>query len=210
MASIRVNGVQQSEPAGATWGSVIDALDAHLAGGDQIVMAVRFDGLDEAAFRDPDVLARPLGQVSLVEIETGTSADLVGRCVDEVTTSLVSLRADVARTGEEFRRFDVGVANASLADVATKLTSLTSIVQAIALALRVNLEDVPSRTDSAAAMVNELSGFLDTIIAAQQAQDWIGVADSVEYDLLPALERWGRMLQALAGLATPEQYEKAS
>ena len=210
MASIHVNGVQQSEPAaGATWGSVIDALDTQLAAGDQIVTAVRFDGLDEPAFRDPEVMARPLAGM-VIEVETGTAGDLIGRCVGEVTTSLVSLRADVARTGEEFRRFDVAVANASLADLAAKLTPLMSIVQAIGLALRVNLEEVPSRTDSAAALVNELSGFLETIIAAQQSEDWIGVADSVEYDLLPALTRWERMLQALAGLATPAVYEKAS
>ena len=211
MTRVLLNDVERGGDApGQTWGALLDALDAQLTTTSQIVTAVRFDGLEEPAFRDPAVTARSLSEVGVVEIATGTSTDLITRSLGEASAAFTSLRADMARAGEAFRRYDVAVANTALVPLAGGLQTLLLIVQAVGLALRVDLTELQSQGQTASAMIDELSGFVDSLLAAQRSEDWIGVADVIEYDLEPALRRWQVMLDTLAAMAASSEYEVAS
>lgn len=49
----------------------------------------------------------------------------------------------------------------------------------------------------------EAETWVQTLIDAQESQDWIRVADVLEYDVSPALERWSQSLRTVAGAAAP-------
>ena len=45
--------------------------------------------------------------------------------------------------------------------------------------------------------IGTLAGVLDTLISAQASEDWVTVADILEYDLEPAIRRWAALLEEL-------------
>ena len=49
----------------------------------------------------------------------------------------------------------------------------------------------------------EADAWVGTLFDAQETQDWIRVADILEYDVSPSLERWSRALREVAGASAP-------
>ena len=47
-------------------------------------------------------------------------------------------------------------------------------------------------------VVHELVGVLDALLSAQASEDWVTVADILEYDLEPAIHRWAAVLTQTA------------
>lgn len=211
MPRIVVDDVEQHPDASwRNWGDVLKAIDAGLTATGRIVTAASFDGLDEPAFRDPGVMVRQLDDLAVVCVETGTSADLVMRCLQEASTALEALRASASSVGDAFRRHDIVTANTGLADLARGLQALIAIVQAISLAVRVDLEDLRCHGQSASEMIADLSGYVESIIPAQRAEDWVSVADVIEYDVEPALRKWQSIFEAFGSVAMSDTYEAAS
>jgi hypothetical protein len=188
-----------------TWGELLAFLDGQLAPRDLIVTDVRLDGIDEPAFRDPQAVERPLGALATVEVASGTAASLMERCLAEAAGSVEPLCAAIAAVGEQFRGFDLAEANGGLIQIAESLSTLVGIVGAAGLALKVDLRQVMSEDRPVSSMVQEMSSFLGAMIEAQQAQDWITVADVLQYDVEPALRRWAPAFEAFATLPQPDQ-----
>jgi hypothetical protein len=183
-----------------TWGQALDAIDRHLAEG-HIVTDVRFDGLDEAAFREPGVIQQPLAEFAVVEVTTGTPDSLMQRCLSEAADSIEPLCRAAAAIGDDFRGFDITVANAGLAELADGMSTLIAIAGAASLAAQ-STGDAPRVVappeHPIGPLAGELTGFIDALLEAQQAQDWITVADILQYDVEPALRRWAPVFQAVS------------
>jgi hypothetical protein len=181
----------------ATWGAVIRAVDTHLAPAKRIVTDVRFDGLDEPAFREPHTLERPLQDFVTVEVLSGTPAGLMDRCLGEAIAAIPPLCATALDVGERYRGHDLKPANRGLSELAEGLTSLVGIVGAAGLAFQVDLRHIRCGDEVASSVVNELGGYLEELVAAQEAGDWITVADVLQFDVEPSLKRLAPILESL-------------
>ena len=184
------------EPAARTWGELLAEVDRTLEPRGHIVTDVRFDGLDEPAFREPAALDSALDDLETIEVCSGTPASLVARCLDEAVASLPSLCAAAIDIGDGFRRHDLEGANRSLVELADGLGTLIAIASATNLAARVDGAEPVGRSQPVAPLVAELSAQLDAIIDAQQGRDWVTVADVLQYELEPSLRRWAPALEA--------------
>lgn len=202
MPRILLNGADHmTAPEPRCWGDLLGVIDQALQPSGTIVTDVRIDGIDEPAFRDPLLLERALADVAVLEIEAGTPASLMERTLREAAASVDSLGDAAEAIGESFRGHDLGPANNSLAQLGESLRSVVGIVGAAGLAFHVNLGQVRCGGDrTVSSMVAELTGFVDDLIAAQGIGDWITVADVLQYDVAPALRRWGPMLEELQPL----------
>lgn len=184
-----------AEPA-TTWGGLLNTLDKNVAPRERIVTDVRFDGLDEPAFREAAALERTLDPVAMVEVTSGTPAMLMERCLAEASSSIDALCGAAVEVGEAFRGHDIGEASRGLVQLAEGLATLTGIVGAAGLALHVDLASVTANGDTASSMVKELTSLIDTLIESQHVGDWITLADVLQYDVEPALRRWRPLLDA--------------
>lgn len=193
MPRILLNGASL-EAAVHTWGELLEALDAHVTAYGHIVTDVRFDGLDEPAFREPRVLDHPLEDVAVVEVASGTPEGLMRRCLEEAAVSIDPLCQAALAIGEGFRGRDVESANAGLAELADGMSTLIAIAGAANLAT--------GAPQTVGPLAGELTGLLEGLVSAQAAHDWIAVADILQYDVEPALRRWAPVFAA-AGAAPP-------
>lgn len=198
MPRILLDGVAiDLSPAPATWADALRTFDDHLAPQGRIVTDVRFDGLDDAAFREPETLDRPLADVSIVEVLSGTPTSLMDRCLGEAIAAVPPLCTAAVQVGDRYRARDVMRGNEGLLELADGLTSLIGIVGAAGLAFHVDLRDVRCGDKVAATVVSELGTCLETLITAQESGDWGTVADLLQRDVEPSLRRLAPALESL-------------
>ncbi|HEY7791065.1 MAG TPA: hypothetical protein VIC33_11160 [Vicinamibacterales bacterium] len=204
MPHVVVNeGEQTLEKLPETWGKLLAGVDRDAAARGEVVTAVRFDGVDEPTFRQPAHAALPLTGFERIEIETTPPSELIDEALAQGALSLAALSAAAAQTGDAFRGVDLAGANQGLMELAEGVRSMVAILATGAQALGVDLQQMTRDGRSVAAQITELSGQLESIIDAQQAHDWLTVADILEYDLEPALKRWRPIFDTLRASVRP-------
>jgi hypothetical protein len=184
-------------PVPVTWGALLRLVDDRVARQGRIVTDVRFDGVDEPAFREPGTLDRPLAGLAIVEVTSGTPHELMDRCLGEAIAAIPPLSAAAVSVGTRYRGHDTASANAGLLELADGLTSLIGIVGAAGLAFQVDLRNLRCGDQVASTVVNELGSYLESLVAAQEVSDWITVADILQYDVEPSLKRLAPILESL-------------
>jgi hypothetical protein len=177
----------------ATWAELLNQVDDRLHASGQIVTGARFDGIDEPAFREPGVLARPLDELATVEVLSGTPQSLLEECVAEAVSSIPALCDAAVTTAARFRTPQLDLASQGLLELAQGVSTLTAIGGAVILASRGGA-DAPRHEETLNAGVVEMTGYIDALVAAHQARDWTRVADVLEHGVEPALRRWETLL----------------
>ena len=108
-------------------------------------------------------------------------------CMSDATDGMKQLTDDVTTLAEVFRQHDIGRANYLLAQLAQNMQALIVLVQE----LRGPVTEVGSAVNLPSDQEAEkLVAMLETLITAQSTQDWLTVADVLEYDMEPELRVW--------------------
>ena len=198
MLQIFINDVPGPIDAGAqTWGDLLVSLDDHVAGNGLLLTSARFDGVDEPSFRDPAVTARRLSDVNRVDIETAPPAAFLRQCLQEALGPLQHAADATIGLSSQYRTFDLAGCHEGLTALATELRGLTSLVAMLGV-LQIDLGAFSPEGVAAADQIERFAAALDSVVAAQEAEDWLTVADVLEYDLEPAIRRWIELLSAVA------------
>ena len=204
MPRVIVNGtVEQADHAPKHWGELLSVVEAAVARRGRLVTAVRFDGVEESAFREPDVLGRTLAPDAIVEIEAVDRTELVREVVSGAVQSAEDLACNAERVAEGFRGYGIKDANAELTLLAQGLGTMVAILRALSDVTGIEPSALETRGGgSAGHLLAELTGFIDTLIEARSSSDWITVADIIEYDVVPHLRRWPAVFEAFADRAS--------
>ncbi|MGE3276390.1 MAG: hypothetical protein AB7O67_14855 [Vicinamibacterales bacterium] len=198
MAKILVNNVEQSgNLTPATWGELLDQLDLELAPRGEVVTVARFDGVDEPSFRHGDVIARPLDAWKTVEVTSDSPRALLSACLVDAEAGVVSMARAIERLGELFRGTDLVTANEGLAHVAEDLRALVSLTETLSGPLGIELGAIRTEQGSVEDHMLALGSMLESLVDAQQAADWLTVADILEFDLVPSLDAWQTVFATL-------------
>ena len=194
MPEIFVNQTPRAfEPAPQTWGDLLGILDEYASRDGVMLTAARLDGVDIPAFRDPGVTAQRLASVGRVDVDTATPAAFVRQCLTDSIVSLQQMAAVAIDLSSVYRGADVASGHQGLAALALELGGLPSLVAALQGPLQIPLAGAGQQLEA-------LGTVLDSIVAAQESEDWLTVADVLEYDLEPAIRGWEGVL---AGLVNP-------
>jgi hypothetical protein len=200
MPEIYLNDVpQQFENPCKTWGDLLDILDARASDAGVILSAARFDGVDEPSFRDPVTIARPLGDIGRVDVQTAAPAAFLRDCLLEAIHPLHETARSARRLSAVYRGHDVAPGHEGLKALAADLGATAALADMLGGPLAIDLTAVSVEGVTAAQHLEELGSTLDALVSAQEAQDWVTVADILEYDLEPSIRRWAALLTALSG-----------
>ena len=201
MARVLVNNETTTvENSLKTLGELLDWADRASAGRGQLVTAVRLDGVDEPSFRDETQAGRPLETVATVEFDAVEPAALVAQSVEDAREGLAGLRQHTLDVARRFRGTRVANANQGLAELTQGLGTLVSLVDTLGGALGISLETLTANGRPVVAVIDDLAQPLVAIGQAQAQEDWITVADILEFDLEPALACCESLFDALSTL----------
>jgi hypothetical protein len=186
-----------------SWGPLLSRLEQEAVSRGEVVTEVRFDGVDEPTFWQPAQVDRPLLDVALVEVMTAPQGGLLDDALVQGAVAAGTLAAAAIETGEAFRGTNPATANQQLADLCDGVRSLIALSSAAATAVGVRLDEQDWNGRSGSKQMADLGRQLESIIEAQQSQDWLTVADILEYDFHPALNAWRPVFETLRTAASP-------
>ncbi|MFN8057679.1 MAG: hypothetical protein U0Q12_23495 [Vicinamibacterales bacterium] len=172
------------------WEVLLTEVDACVSQRGEIVTAVRFDGIDEPAFRHPELAARPITAHTTIEIESGAPGAFLEDCLADVRDAVPTLAIAVRAVASRYRAFDLDVANKDVAEVADGLGTMIALVATSGVAAGVALDELVVGDGTIGELIADLHRSVETIVAAQRAQDWVTLADVLEHDVAPILDRW--------------------
>jgi len=187
-----------------TWGQLLDALEQGAGPDRTVVTAVRFRGVDQPSFREPEFLIQDLQASAPIEVETCQARVLLDEAIEACLNGLGPLSLAAQQTADAFRSHDIGDAHTRLTDLVATLQALTKLMTAVGLG---DLTPRPERPGADAALLDQMGQILESLIEAATNQDWISVADILEYDLADLLPQWRDVLR---DLASPESGAEAS
>jgi hypothetical protein len=182
-----------------TLGDLVAEADDRFGRQGRIVTAVRLEGVEEPAFREPRVTMQAATDFDRIEIESGTEAELVASCLFEAGTALHSLANDAAEVAALYRFEQIEDANGDLATITQGIATALAITSAASLGLGVDLGQVATPEGTITELTTETARALDALIAAQLHSDWLATADLLENNLAPVLRRWS----AVCGVLQP-------
>lgn len=197
MLTLTINGERRIDDRPVeTWGELLQALETGDGPDRPIVTAVRFDGVDAPSFRTTQATHRILEAVSDIDIELSTAQALIASSVQTALEGLSPLADSARHVGRAFRGRDLSVAHRQLGELIAALRALATLTAAVADASGIAGGQWTS-DGGVAAVLESLRVSLEMLVAANQQQDWLAVADVLEYDIADALPGWATVLDAL-------------
>ena len=180
-----------------TWGDLLVTVDRDLAVAARAVTAVRFDGVDQPSFRDPGMAGRPLATLGQIEADSLDTHTLLQHTLAVAIEGLAVLAGGSRRVATAFRGADVSGANAELANLLEAVQSLVTLTAAIGDTACLDLTALQCGQTTGDRTIARVADALGSLVAWQQARDWVAVADGLEYELAPALAGWRDLLNAM-------------
>ena len=186
-----VNGRTRGVPETlTTWGDLLLWLERHETGERPIVSAVRFRGVDEPSFRAPSIQALGLTAIAPIEVDLATARELVMSAATTVIDGLDPLSLAAQATADAFRRHDLGPAHHTLAEFVGTFRALAQLTSAIDGLVTETLFDADAR-----AFLARLEERFAELIEAAANEDWIAVADVLEYEIAEMVSDWAALLR---------------
>jgi hypothetical protein len=195
MPAIFVNDVPQDVTnSPETWGDLLSTLDEQAAQLGVILSATRFDGVEEPSFREPHAVARPLAGIGRIDVETAVPAAFVRECLLDAIPPLQQTAQRTKALATIYRGHDLLAGHQGLRDLAAELGAAMVLADVLAGPVGIDLTTVAVEGVTAAQQLQQIGTTMDTLVSAQENQDWLTVADVLEYDLEPAIRRWVALL----------------
>ena len=173
--------------------ALLFAVEPVLGQSGRIVTALRINGVDEPAFREPDILARRLVDVDAIDVDTTPVAVMATYALDDALRFLPDLAGQARGVAAHLRSPQTTSHRPSLGGLADNLALLAALVHTADMwARQAGLAGGDWLGDDVAA-VERVAATLET---TSGAEDWVSAADALEFDLTVALEAWQARLAA--------------
>jgi|WetSurMetagenome_2_1015567.scaffolds.fasta_scaffold332230_1 hypothetical protein len=196
MAQLELNGINfPISPSFNTWQDLLDDLETHRISKGKAISAVYFDGMVVPNFKESEILNRALNTIGQITIEIVNMQDIIHQAIRDVEGFKKTIETSMIDIAEIYRRQQINEANTKLSELFQGVKMLVSLLKG--LELSVLGQEVPSSSESVDKSVAELEPVLQGIIDAQNQQDWILLADIVEFELLSAISGFDKTIQEL-------------
>ena len=111
----------------------------------------------------------------------------------------VALMADkVVRLAEMFRADEIKPANEGLTVLSSELADLVAMIGIMQGPLAVNPARLVIDGLTPEEQIARLGTWLESLVSAQSNQDWLTIADILEYEVEPMVRQWRDVLQECA------------
>jgi hypothetical protein len=185
---------QELANSAETWGDLLVSLDTQAAQRGVMLSGARFDGVDEPSFRDAAVAGRPLAGIRRIDVQTAVPAAFVRECLLDAIPPLQETAQRAKALAGIYRGHDLTLAHEGLRDLAAELGAAMVLADVLAGPVGIDLTTVAVEGVTATQHLHQIEATMDSLVAAQESEDWLTVADVLEYDMEPAIRRWAALL----------------
>ena len=177
---------------GETLGDLVLHIEKEGVAQGNVVRSIQIDGEESS----PDASATrktPLSEIETLEIEISTLSDIVNKNIENADAYLIRLIPGIEKSVELFRMGNEQEANKFFINIIDGIDWLSQVLDMILAAKAISPDTVfdgKSIQDRQASLVD----FTQQMVDANKNQDWVLLADLLEYEILPYYQEWSNLL----------------
>ena len=162
----------------------------------QVITTVKLNGEAYSEQNPYDAVRISLSDIETLEIDTMATDEIAWRFLDSGVEQVDMIIQGAQKISELFRIADEGEANEEYANFLESLRLFLQMVAEVKAILNLDLASA-FKGRTVEDRVEKLSEMMDQMIKVQEEEDWIMLADLLEYELIPLLEEWKSILPLL-------------
>ena len=188
-----INGKEKTVSySGKSLGDLLLHLEKNDVAQGSVVRSIQIDGQefspDESATRKT-----LLSEIEILEIEISTLPDIINKNIENADAYLIRLIPGIEKSVELFRIGSEQEANKFFINIIDGIDWLSQVLDMILTAKAISPDTVfdgKSIQDRRASLVDLTQQMVD----ANKNQDWVLLADLLEYEILPYYQEWSNLL----------------
>lgn len=188
-----VNGKEETvSHMGETLGDLLLHIEKEGVPQGNVVRSIKIDG-QESSPDSPEAQKIPLSEIATLEVEISTLSDIINKNVDNADAYLIRLIPGIEKSVELFRMGNEQEANKFFINIIDGIDWLSQVLDMILTAKAISPDTVfdgKSIQDRQASLVDLTQQMVD----ANKNQDWVLLADLLEYEILPYYQEWSDLL----------------
>ena len=188
-----INGKEEAVSCmGETLGDLVLHIEKEGGVQGKVVRSIQIDGKESSP--DSSVARKtPLSEIETLEIEISTLSDIVNKNIENADAYLIRLIPGIEKSVELFRMGNEQEANKFFINIIDGIDWLSQVLDMILAAKAISPDTVfdgKSIQDRQASLVD----FTQQMVDANKNQDWVLLADLLEYEILPYYQEWSNLL----------------
>jgi hypothetical protein len=164
---------------------------------ENIITAVIVNGQIYSEKVPHDASRVPIQDIRTLEIQTMSTEEVAWHFLIQSAKQIDRLIENARSVAELFRIADEGEANEEYASFLESLRLFLQMVNETQAILNLPLNRIPFQGEPVEKKIQGLSALIDRMHQVQKDEDWVMLADLLEYELVPALDEWKLILSVL-------------
>ena len=136
-----------------------------------------------------------LGDGDEIKIKTMSQLELLSGSLDAAITFLNEFKAGIVKTTDEIRWGNSAGGFNNFSEYLKGLATFVQIMEKISEFLKIDYNNLVYGGKSIQSYFNDLERILASILSTQVEQDYVMLADIVEFELKPNIDIWGDILE---------------
>lgn len=163
----------------------------------KVITGVKLNGTGYSEENPHDAANVPMKDIKTLEIDTRSAEEMARHFFRNGGKYLDLLIKGAEKISELFRIADETEANEHYVEYLENLRLFVQMVAESKEALHLNLSAIPFQNATVEAEVQKLSNMMDQMLKVQENEDWVMLADLLEYELIPLLKGWDQVFALL-------------
>jgi hypothetical protein len=163
----------------------------------KVITTVKLNGNPYSEKTPHDAAKIMTSEIQKLEVETMSTEEIAWHFLIKSGEHLGQMIENAQWVSELFRVADANDANEQYARFLEGLQQFLKMVNEVKAILNFNLREIPFQNGTIETRIEKLSGLMDQMIRVQEEEDWVMLADFLEYELIPLLEEWKSILTLL-------------
>ena len=188
-----VNGKEETVSyMGETLGDLLLHIEKEGVPQGNVVRSIKIDG-QESSPDSSESQRTQISEIATLEVEISTLADMINKNIENADAYLIRLIPGIEKSVELFRMGNEQEANKFFVKIVDGIDWFSQVLDIILTAKEISPETVfegKSIQDRRTSLV----GLTQQMVDANKNQDWVLLADLLEYEILPYYQEWSNLL----------------
>ena len=190
---VLVNGKEETISfMGETLGDLLSHIEKVGVAQGNVVRSIKIDG-QESSPDSSEAQRTQISEIATLEVEISTLADMINKNIDNADAYLIRLIPGIEKSVELFRIGNEQEANKFFVKIVDGIDWFSQVLDIILTAKEISPDTVfegKSIQDRRTSLVDLTQQMVD----ANKNQDWVLLADLLEYEILPYYQEWSNLL----------------
>ena len=204
--AISIDGQEnkQLETTGRTIGDVLNEARTILNADGKIIVSIVCDGETIEPDQLTETMAQPVEQYSTIDFQTAAPDELIRSSLATCRDFIVTIRQDLAEVVDGFRQSRVQEAMARMGPIFALLNQTHRGIFGVFKLMDLEPASVELSWGTAEQLLTGLVDHLQQIKQSIENNDYVQLADLLEYEMGTMLERWQELIDHIGALVEKE------